>query len=33
MFLAPHWDWSLVPAYAQRIIGGALAGHRIDGFL
>jgi hypothetical protein len=30
---SPHWDWSLVPAYAQRIIGGALAGQRINGFL
>jgi hypothetical protein len=28
-----HWDWSLVPAYAQRVIGGAVAGQRIDGFL
>jgi hypothetical protein len=30
---APHWDWSLVPAYAQRIIGGALAGQTINTFL
>jgi hypothetical protein len=30
---APHWDWSLVPAYAQRVIGGAFAGQRINGFL
>jgi hypothetical protein len=29
----PHWDWSLVPAYAQRIVGGALGGQRINGFL
>ncbi len=29
----PHWDWSLVPAYAQRIVGGALTGQRIDSFL
>ena len=28
-----HWDWSLVPAYAQRIVGGALGGQRINGFL
>jgi hypothetical protein len=32
-FFAPHWDWSLVPAYAQRIVGGALGGQRINGFL
>jgi hypothetical protein len=30
---SPHWDWSLVPAYAQRIVGGALGGQRINGFL
>lgn len=30
---APHWDWSLVPAYAQRVVGGAFGGQRIDGFL
>jgi hypothetical protein len=30
---APHWDWSLVPAYAQRVIGGALAGQTINAFL
>jgi hypothetical protein len=30
---APHWDWTLVPAYAQRIVGGALGGQRIDAFL
>jgi hypothetical protein len=28
-----HWDWSLVPAYAQRVVGGALGGQRIDAFL
>jgi hypothetical protein len=28
-----HWDWSLLPAYAQRIVGGALGGQRINGFL
>jgi hypothetical protein len=31
--LAPHWDWNLVPAYAQRVIGGAVAGQRLNGFL
>jgi hypothetical protein len=31
--VAPHWDWSLVPAYAQRIVGGAVGGQRINGFL
>jgi hypothetical protein len=30
---SPHWDWSLVPAYAQRIVGGALGGQWINGFL
>jgi hypothetical protein len=30
---APHWDWSLIPAYAQRIVGGALGGQRINAFL
>jgi hypothetical protein len=30
---APHWDWSLVPAYAQRVVGGAFMGQRINGFL
>jgi hypothetical protein len=30
---APHWDWNLVPAYAQRVIGGALAGQRLNGFV
>jgi hypothetical protein len=30
---SPHWDWSLVPAYAQRIVGGAVGGQRINGFL
>jgi hypothetical protein len=32
-YLAPHWDWSLVPAYAQRIVGGAVGGQRINDFL
>ena len=31
--ISPHWDWSLVPTYAQRIVGGALGGQRINGFL
>jgi hypothetical protein len=30
---APHWDWSLVPAYAQRIVGATLGGQSINGFL
>jgi hypothetical protein len=30
---SPHWDWSLVPAYAQRVVGGALGGQRINAFL
>jgi hypothetical protein len=30
---APHWDWSLVPAYAQRVIGGAFMGQTINAFL
>jgi hypothetical protein len=30
---SPHWDWSLLPAYAQRIVGGAVGGQRINGFL
>jgi hypothetical protein len=30
---SPHWDWSLVPAYAQRVIGGAVAGQTINAFL
>jgi hypothetical protein len=33
LHFSPHWDWSLVPAYAQRIVGGALGGQRINGFL
>jgi hypothetical protein len=32
-FFAPHWDWSLVPAYAQRVIGGAVGGQWINTFL
>jgi hypothetical protein len=30
---SPHWDWSLVPAYAQRIVGGVLGGQRINAFV
>jgi hypothetical protein len=30
---APHWDWSLVPAYAQRVIGGAAGGQTINAFV
>ena len=26
----PCWDWELVPAYAQRIVGGAVAGQQIN---
>jgi hypothetical protein len=29
----PHWDWSLVPAYAQRVIGGAFTGQDVTGHL
>ena len=29
----PCWDWELVPAYAQRIVGGAVAGQQINGEL
>jgi hypothetical protein len=32
-YLHPHWHWSLVPAYAPRIVGGAVIGQRITGFL
>lgn len=31
--LMPHWDWSLVPAYAQRVIGGAFTGQDVTGHL
>ena len=27
------WHWSLVPAYLQRVVGGALTGQRITGYL
>jgi len=33
LFQSPHWDWNLVPAYAQRAIGGALMGNVVTGFL
>jgi hypothetical protein len=26
----PFWDWNLVPAFAQRAIGGTIAGYRAD---
>ena len=29
----PHWDWSIVPAYAQRVVGGAVTGQVITGHL
>ncbi|MGC1798847.1 MAG: hypothetical protein WA701_00535 [Solirubrobacterales bacterium] len=29
----PCWNWELVPAYAQRIVGGAVAGQQINGEL
>jgi hypothetical protein len=28
-----HWGWSLIPAYGQRIVGGATTGVRITGHL
>ena len=28
-----HWNWSLVPAYIQRIVGGVLTGQRINSYL
>jgi hypothetical protein len=31
--LTPHWDWGLIPAYVQRVIGGALSGQEITGYL
>jgi hypothetical protein len=30
---APFWDWNLIPAYAQRGVGGTLAGYRADAWL
>jgi hypothetical protein len=29
----PTWDWSLLPAYTQRIVGGAIGGDTISGDL
>jgi hypothetical protein len=29
----PYWDWNLVPAYGQRVVGGAIAGHDPDAWL
>lgn len=29
----PHWDWSMLPAYAQRVVGGAVTGQVITGDL
>jgi hypothetical protein len=29
----PHWDWALVPAYLQRVVGGSITGQRISGLL
>src|ERR1700694_82980 len=29
----PQWHWNLVPAYLQRVVGGAVPGQRITGFL
>jgi hypothetical protein len=31
--LTPHWDWALIPAYLQRIAGGAVFGNNVTGFL
>jgi len=31
--IEPYWDWDLVPAFAQRIVGGAVAGQAINGYL
>ncbi len=31
--LAPHWDWGLLPAYLQRIVGGATVGNEVAGNL
>jgi hypothetical protein len=29
----PFWDWELVPAYLQRVVGGAITGQPIDAWL
>ena len=31
--LAPRWDWGVVPAYFQRVVGGSIMGQRIDAHL
>lgn len=31
--LAPHWDWNLMAAYVQRVVGGAVTGQSITGHL
>jgi hypothetical protein len=31
--VVPHWHWSLVPAYLQRIVGAAFLGQRANVFL
>jgi hypothetical protein len=31
--IPPQWHWDLVPAYAQQIVGGALTGGTITGYL
>jgi hypothetical protein len=33
LFQSPRWDWDLLPAYAQRAIGGALMGNVVTGYL
>ncbi len=30
---AACWDWELVPAYGQRVVGGAIAGQQVNGEL
>jgi len=29
----PYWDWELIPAFAQRVVGGTLAGQPANAFL
>ena len=29
----PHWHWSLLPAYFQRVVGGVVTGQRFTGYL
>jgi hypothetical protein len=33
LFQSPRWDWDLLPAYAQRAIGGALMGNVVTGYV